>query len=51
MAELRPVRYLIISAVATIGNAAPAQVRFREGVSMVRCKTKNSVAAGLDHEA
>jgi hypothetical protein len=42
---------LIIPAIANTGNIAPAQVRFEEGVSLVRCKTKNLATSGVGHIA
>jgi len=43
-------RNLIISAAATIGNAARAQVRFERDASMMRCEMKISATAALGHK-
>ena len=41
---------LIIPAIAKTGNIAPAQVRFEESVSLMRCKTKKLATAGSGHQ-
>jgi hypothetical protein len=41
--------FLIEAAVGATGVAAPAQVRFVQGASLVRCTTKTPATAALGH--
>ncbi|MFT5509965.1 MAG: hypothetical protein ACI89J_003056 [Hyphomicrobiaceae bacterium] len=41
---------MIILAIAKTGNVAPAQVRFQEGVPLVRCKTKYLATSEMGHK-